>query len=332
MVFPLISPRIEKGLRPLNPGRDLGQLADLIENAFGDELSVDGARVLRDLRFLAWLGPLNFFATGAQSEDEGIFTGFVWVQDGRVVGNVTVNRPSGHARRWQISNVAVLEGYRRQGIARQLVEAAIELILERGGDVAYLYVREDNPAAQHLYQGLGFVEVDRSTDLELFDYPQVQPQAPAYLRALASQEGAQLSNLVSEAEGAGNRWLYEIRRSQYVWSADERAFRWLESLLTGEVETQWGIGEDGCILDAGVVLCARYGLNRKSHRLKLWIRPALRGEIEDCLIQDVLAVLAHKPKRSVQVTLPAVESAAIEALIQHGFHKHRTLILMRMNV
>lgn len=331
MAFPLSVPQIEKGLRPLNPGRDLGQLADLIENAFGDEISIAGKGVLHELRFLALLGPLNFFLTGAQSEAEDIFTGFVWVQDGRVVGNVTVNRPDGHARRWQISNVAVLEGYRRQGIARQLVEAAIGLILERGGNVAYLYVREDNLAAQHLYQQLGFVPVDRATDLELFDYPRPQVELPAYLRVLSPREGEQLHALVSEAEGAGQRWLYPSYLNQYAWPADERVFRWLESLLTGEVETQWGMGESQT-LDAGVVLRTRHGLNRKSHRLKLWVRPARRGEIEDRLIEDVLIVLSRKPKRSVLVTLPAVESAAIEALVRHGFHKHRTLILMRLNL
>ncbi len=331
MAFPLSLPQIEKGLRPLNPGRDLGQLADLIENAFGDEISLAGKGVLRELRFLAWLGPLNFFVTGAQSEAEDIFTGFVWVQDGRVVGNVTVNRPDGHARRWQISNVAVLEGYRRQGIARRLVEAAIGLILERGGNVAYLYVREDNPAALNLYQGLGFVPLDRATDLELFERPRPQHSRPAHLRALTSQDGEQLQALVSAAEGDGQRWLHPLRADQYVWSADERAFRWLESLMSGEVETLWGMGENQT-LDAGVALRTRRGLNRKAHRLRLWVRPARRGQIEGDLVQDLLIVLSQKPKRSVLVTLPAVESAAIEALIRCGFHKHRTLVLMRLNL
>ena len=41
-------------------------------------------------------------------------------------GNVTLSRPSGHARRWQLSNVAVLDAYRGRGIGRKLVETAIE--------------------------------------------------------------------------------------------------------------------------------------------------------------------------------------------------------------
>ena len=35
------------GIRSLRPGSDLGQLADLIENAFGEELTDGGGRVLQ---------------------------------------------------------------------------------------------------------------------------------------------------------------------------------------------------------------------------------------------------------------------------------------------
>lgn len=332
MVSPLVASRTEQGLRRLNPARDLGQLADLIADAFRNELTGEGQSILRELRFLAWLGPLNLLFTANQPETEDLFTGFVWVQDGRVVGNVTVNRPSGHPYYWQISNVAVSEPYRRQGIGRKLVEAAIELIGERGGQVAYLYVREDNLPARHLYERLGFVEIDRATDLEFLAPSRLPARSPERLRPLTTaEEGEQLYMLVCEAEGAGYRWLYEIQRSRFVWSADERIFRRLEGLLSGEIELQWGMF-NGDRLAAGVMARVHGGFNRRPHRLWLWVRPALRGQVEEVLIPDVLAVLAGQPKRSVQVTLPQVETAAIEALIRHGFYKHRTLILMRLDL
>ena len=147
LVAHVASKKGRTGIRPLNPGRDLGQLADLVENAFGDELSTSGARVIREIRLLSKLGPLNYLLLGMSSEVDGMFTGFVWEQDGRVVGNVTVNRPTGHPHKWQISNVAVLDVYRRQGIGRSLVEAAVDLIVRRGGRSAYLFARDDNPSA-----------------------------------------------------------------------------------------------------------------------------------------------------------------------------------------
>ncbi len=336
MVFQAVVDRVEKGLRPLNPARDLPQLADLIEDAFGAELSGEGERVLREIRFLGMLGPLNLFITGAQTEETDIFTGLVWVQDGKIVGNVTVNRPTGHPRRWQISNVAVHSSYRRQGIARKLVEAAIEMVLYRGGSVAYLYVRDDNMPARHLYQSLGFVEVDRTTDLALTRLVPRRDAAPVCLRPLTLQESDRLYRLVLDADGRGRQWLYPPHRGQYVFSKGELFFRRLESWLAGKVETRWG-AFSGAELDAGVILNTTFGLNTRAHRLKLWTRADCPDRVRDAVAQDILSILAARglavgARRPVHVSLPLREFRVIEALLQRGFDKRRTLILTRLNL
>ena len=143
------------GIRSVDPAYDLGQLADLLQHAFGEELTRNGEQVLRELRVLSALGPLNALFTGTGSEVGGMFTGFVWEHDGRLVGNVTVNRPTRHPARWQVSNVAVLEGYRGRGIGRQLVDAAIELILRRGGRIAVIaYHSLEDRAVKRTLKGL----------------------------------------------------------------------------------------------------------------------------------------------------------------------------------
>jgi ribosomal protein S18 acetylase RimI-like enzyme len=331
VVVRIVANSSKEGLRPLDPTRDLAQLADLIENAFGDELSDKGEQVLRELRLLSRFGPLGHLITGAQSGVNDIFSGFVWIQDQRVVGNVTVNQPTRHLRRWQISNVAVMDMYRRQGIARKLLEAAIDLVLRRGGNMVYLFVRDDNRSALHLYQSMGFVEVDRTTDLKLSMPVRVQGSGPILLRPLKPQEGEQLYELVLEASGRGHRWLYAIRRAQYVISGGERFFRWLESVFSGEIETHWG-ALTGSTLDAGIVLRLTRMLNRKPHGLKLWIRPERRGKLEDIVARDVIAILAQQPARPVYVSLPACEAPAIDALVRQGFDKLRTLILMKLDL
>ena len=63
------------GIRPLDPARDLGQLADLIENAFGEELAEGGGRVLQEIRFLSMLGPLSYLFVSTGSELNGLLTG-----------------------------------------------------------------------------------------------------------------------------------------------------------------------------------------------------------------------------------------------------------------
>ena len=81
MIRQLVSGRSTDGIRPLRPGRDLGQLADLIAQAFGRELSEGGEHVLRELRLLSALGPLSILFTEMGSEVDGLFTGLVWEQE-----------------------------------------------------------------------------------------------------------------------------------------------------------------------------------------------------------------------------------------------------------
>ena len=342
MFPPLVSGDRADGLRPLNPTRDLGGLARLIEQSFGDELSEGGEHVLHELRMLDRMGPLSLLVSGVSSEVDGLFNGFVWQQDGRVVGNVTLSRPTGHARRWQISNVAVLEAYRGQGIGRRLVEAAIDLILRRGGHTAYLYVRENNLAAVHLYESLGFVEVDRTTDCKYVPSPAgpLRSDGPAgtpvpdlrLLRQLGPREGELLFDLAAQASGAGQRWLSPVRRRQFVRSPDERFFRRLSSLFVGEVETFWGAFTTQRRLRAGLSLRATRAWNPKPHHLKLWVHPGYRGQVEDALTGDVMSLLARQSRRLARVSLPACESRAIEALLGRGFVKVRTLVLMKLEL
>ena len=320
-------------IRPLDPARDLGQLADLIEEAFQQELTEEGMRVLREIRILSRLGPLTYLLGGLGPGPEGMLTGFVWEEDRQLVGNVTVTRASVHAAHWQISNVAVRARYRRQGIARSLVETALGHVDRRGGKSAYLYVRDDNLGALTLYAQLGFVEVDRITELwkqgdtaRRGDRPAAQ-EATALERLPAARREA-LYTLVRLAEGAGQRWLQPARRRQYVHSADERLARWIESLFTAESTSYWGM-MDGQALCAGAVLRATRLWNSAPHRLQAWVHPDWREQVEGALAADVDAICGQLARRRMRVALPECERALMDALSARGFAVVRTLVLMR---
>lgn len=55
-----------------------------------------------------------------------------------------------------ILNLAVAPVNRQQGIAKRLVQGALEKAYAKGARTAYLEVRASNAAAQKLYLGLGF--------------------------------------------------------------------------------------------------------------------------------------------------------------------------------
>ena len=135
--------------------RDLVGVTTLIERAFADDMDASGRSHMREMRWMGMLfGWLDWFASPGQ----GLMPGYVWVEDGQIVGNVTVRKLSAFGRGWMIGNVAVAPEWRGRGIARQMMEASIELVRHNHGDWIALQVRTDNEIARNLYQTLGFVD------------------------------------------------------------------------------------------------------------------------------------------------------------------------------
>ena len=107
----------QDGLQSFDPVRHLRGVADLVGRVFSDELDARGGSAVREMQAVGRIGPL--FGGLMQS---GIFdemlSGYVWLERGRVVGNVTLQPADRSGMRWRISNVAVAPEYRGRGIAR----------------------------------------------------------------------------------------------------------------------------------------------------------------------------------------------------------------------
>jgi ribosomal protein S18 acetylase RimI-like enzyme len=317
------------GLRPLDPGRDLDPLANLIEEAFSDDLSEEGKAALRDLRIFSHLGPLVFLLDYISPEFHEYLSGFVWIEDGQLVGNVTVTRAEGLSRRWSISNVAVARAYRGRGIARQLVEEAIKQAQLAGGKEALLRVRVGNDTAWRLYESLGFQQVTAVTEMELPAVGAVTPVPVAgfTLRPRHYSEWRQAMELAREAIPARVQRLRPVRASAYRFDLDQRLGRWLGHLFAGRSEHRLAIVEDDRFLATLDVIIARW---RGFHRLTLMIHPDYRGRLDEMLISTGLHICGRHPGRKVRIKLMTDYAEAIAVLRRYGFVEQRTLALMRL--
>lgn len=151
-------------LRPLNILRDLPAVADLVELCFADSMDGEGRRYVQDMRrsgsdnaFLKW-------ASRAAESTSLPLTGYVWEENGRIVGNASLVPFKHHKQRlYLIANVAVHPDHRRKGIAHALTERAVQHVRDKNVHDIWLHVRDDNPAAIHLYETLGFSERARRT-------------------------------------------------------------------------------------------------------------------------------------------------------------------------
>jgi ribosomal-protein-alanine N-acetyltransferase len=78
-----------------------------------------------------------------------------FIENNKVVGFIHINEIYD---RYEINNIYVLEEYRKQGIASQLMDSIIKLGKDTGIINITLEVKEDNINAINLYKKYGFVE------------------------------------------------------------------------------------------------------------------------------------------------------------------------------
>ncbi len=318
------------GLRPMEPARDLAGVARLIQAAFADDLDRAGRAALREMRSVSRLGPLLWWLDRASVEFGDLLSGFVWVEEGQIVGNVTVSRAAPGSHRWIISNVAVAEPYQGRGIARALMDAAIELIREGHGRIVTLQVRDDNAAALHIYRTMGFQEIFGTAHLRLDRVPTVRPLSLSPTRLRPRRFTAADARMDYELACAATPEPVQIERPirlmRYRLGLEHRLADWFRRLAGGGPTLRL-VQETEDRFDATVI--AEPGTWRGENRISLTVRPSSRGLIERELISHALHHLARWSQRVTKVRHPTYHPEGIQAFKAFGFREIRTLLWMK---
>jgi GNAT superfamily N-acetyltransferase len=307
-------------LRPFEPARDLNAVADLVELCFASTMDADGYRYLRQMRSAA-RNPNLARLTGRLGDSLAFpMSGFVWEEDGRLVGNLSLIPFSQKGKRIHlIANVAVHPDSRRRGIARALTISALAHLRRSGAEMPWLQVREDNPAAYHLYESLGFVETFRRTTWHT-EHRQTNPVPPPH--------GFQIAPLRSAHRQEMIRWLELVYPSEIEWHLpfDLRDLRpdlfgFIVRLLNGRFVRQWAALQNGKFVGS-ITWQATQG-----HYNLLWL--GVNPELEDAAAHTLLAHVIHSYGLRGQLALEYPDRRALQALQACGFTPHQTLIWMR---
>ncbi len=321
----------QSGPRPLDLRRDLKQVAALIEEAFGPELDAAGWAALRELRMAARLGPLLGLLTPAGAGPNDMIDGFVWIEDGRVVGNVTVQRNPQFPSRYLIANVAVQKKYRGRRIASELMRLALKHIASQNARWAMLQVRADNDIARGMYQRLSFAEIMEEHRLRAETPPSV-PATPlppgGELRVLSNDDWHAVRYLISRGMPADARWWHPARASGFRTGSSPSFQRRLSRWLGMGHKVRWGlfVGEElAGVLDVDVLVF-------NEHRVDILLRPDLCKDWTAPLLAHALRYLHRQPQRPVSAVLYDYQPEAIAALQTFGFAPFLTLVNMRKRV
>lgn len=324
----------EEGVCRFDPGRHLWQTAELLNAVFAEDLDADGRSMLRELqtigRFSPFLGGLVNSAFYSEFS-----AGYVWMEAGRVVGNVSFQRADPTGTRWRISNVAVAPEYRGRGIARALVQATLRELAERGGRWAVLQVRAENVAARRLYEKLGFVIACEEGTWQLPQIPVRGRELPAGwpelaaafpLRPLRAAEWPARLELARAARSELALWASPPAPTDYRPDPLRLLLEALGNFTTLRQVGRWGYWYDQKLM--GAVETVADGLGG-FHRLSLDVRRGADEGLAGALVAHGLRVLADAGGATVVARYCGDHGAEIAALEAAGFRAQRVLLTMR---
>ena len=316
-------------LRPLNILHDLPQVADLIELCFSSTIDDEGQSYLEQMRrasrdndFLRWAGRVVDTASMPLS-------GFVWEENGRIVGNASlVYQNYGSRKIAMIANVATHPDYRRQGIGRALTEGAMAHARKKGARELWLHVRDDNPTAIRIYKELGFAERARRTTYHSKPGSPISSLVAGSLAPTAPRSSVTITQPRARDWPLQHAWLRRAHPQELSWYSrwDWRrlspdVWSWLYRALVEFNIRQWAALKDGKLVATLSWVPTMHTSNM------LWIGSEPSGDREGLksILETARYALAHY--RRLVVEYPAGEM--VDAIESAGFEAYRTLLWMR---
>jgi ribosomal protein S18 acetylase RimI-like enzyme len=325
----VLNPAEDGHLRPFRIESDLSALADLIEVAFEDELQRTGNRIVTEMRRLAKGGPLlRLFGGGGLLPD--LTDGYVWIQGGKLVGSVSL-MPHGRVRGvLSITNVAVFPDYRRQGIARRLVVAAMQRAADRGAHRLVLELEADNEAARQLYDSLGYTLYDTVHALRMprVRWPKCVSPPGLPLRPCRPDDASALQVLARASIPEQTQGATPIDLAQPLARADGWFSAWLLRLLRRSVRSAWVLDHNATLV-ALLQITERAG--RGAHWLRMMVHPTHPGTIERDLLDKAFHELGHS-RRDLRASVSEAHPQALRAFHDAGFETVRALAQMTVDL
>lgn len=315
---------VSEGIRPIDLGRDMPQVLELLRLTFGESLDSDERQAFGEAAIRPdFLWRLDPAATRLGS-------GFVWVSDGRIVGNVTLLSTRVYGR-FLVANVAVHPSFRRRGIAIAMMRAVEDAVRARNGRIILLQVVKDNIPAINLYRSLGYRELGNMTTWSA---------APSRLRQIPATIGGELAPDIRPLPGNWWRRAYDLDVSRLAPDLN-----WPEPLAPGAYkQTVWGRINDffngrqrevWMAIDEGHQLAGLAAVSSewgRSHVLTLRVDAAKAGQLERPLLAKAIRRLAYLARRNTRIDHPEDDIVVSALLSEANFAPQRTLTHMRYDI
>jgi len=307
---------------------DIRPMIELIELSFAEDLDAQSRQMLKEMRTLSYVGgPLLWLLSKTSSTLRDLFSGYVWVEEGSIVGNITVHRRYKGWKGWFVSNLAVHPDHRRQGIAHHLMTEGVELARKKGAQRLSLEVRADNLAAKKLYEKLGFTKVGSVSKmrLEKVGGVNVVPCGKYEIRVVRPNEWRRAHQLAEDAFSSEAKEIRPVREEDYRRNFVQRLVASMGDLLRGQKVYRWVAQRDGRFL---ALLTLRAGGAFSSHSLVMMVQPDHQGKVEEMLLTKALSTLNAYPSRPLLANIRPSYDEIVDIFGRYGFVEEQTLDLL----
>lgn len=314
------------GPRPINLNKDIPQVLKLLEICFGANIEHDGPRLFVSPGQPNHQPALLWRLSPAASK---LALGFVWEENGRIVGNVTVLTTK-QAERYLVVNVAVHPDHRRRGIAHHLMAAVQTMVQQRGGHQILLQVVKDNTAAVRLYESLAYTTLGSVTTWQtpvsrLRSLPPIvaDEQIVPRIRELRRSEWRAAHALDTLALPPDLNWPEPLPFDAYR----HNLLRRLGDFVNGRQIETWVTRSGDQLTGLGSIL-TEWG---RTHAISLRVHPAWQGQLERPLLAKLVRRLQYLPRRNVRIDHPDEDLVTSALLREANFQPKRTLTHMRLD-
>lgn len=305
---------LDPHIRPVNLRTDLPALADLIELVFAPTMDEGGRAAIREMRYLSRLGAGLTLLGQLNEMMLGIKMGYVWVEDGKLIGNVSIypaTLPGGDHHTWIIANVGVHPHYQGRGIARRLMEVSLAMLRERGARAAILQVDYNNEVAIHLYKRLGFFK---------------ERAFGQWHRSSMAATPAPIDTKVFITRRRRSEWAAELALAQQVRPNEQGGVGWLKPTVPALFRRTWRDALGDLLKMASTERLIVRSEDERAILATLWIENSF-GALHTRLTLMYLPGLEHAAQALMTNAVRRFRSASLS--LEHPFDDSEAAALFR---
>jgi ribosomal protein S18 acetylase RimI-like enzyme len=317
--------------------KDHEKVIKLLDIVFEKELQSKGldVKVVFD-EFKAMLPLMNLIGIFSKNFKHTL-DGFVFENEvGEIVASVNISYSLYY---WEVAMVATHPDYRRRGLARQLVTAAIEHAKKHGAKMCVLEVLDINEPAYKLYRSLGFTHYDSITrqkleyskisDINNVEIPQSYEMREFNRKKRTRQARFDL-DLRSTPEEV--QTFHPVDKRKYFKPLIIRLLRPLAKVLLKIKRFDNLIYYDeNLVADVSIMPSRKEG---SPHRIDIMIDPKHSGDLSEPLLTYSLLTLKNNPTNEENIILEfrTNETEQLEITRKYGFEDIETMHLLGLKI